>query len=237
VEPTEPVKRPEHEEQIIAPSASPAPPRDALSDDALQPAQSREPLQPDQREEIDLAPVLLQITDQELEFMKHVGPMISTPRAAKRFSNIYRLLRASMDPADLDRYVSADDGDGEYQAVLLLLALLVGFPQQAAVIFDELRTATDFTTWWEFVKDLQSRSGGAASAGSAQIKVGPAEVTKWNRLFRRIADLQSQQLAIPENLDLFRRWMPQVARFSFQTGHLIAARERDSASAAFGQNA
>jgi hypothetical protein len=215
---------------IVGPPAAPVQPAEEPPGDVRQPVLPRQPRPPDQREEIDLAPILLQVTEPELEFMKLVGPLISTPRAAKRFSNVYRLLRASMDPADIDRYVGADDRDGEYQVVLLLLALLVGFPQQAAVILDELRTASGITNWWEFLQDLQSRIGSTASHRSAQLKVSPMEATKWNRLFSSIDELRGKQPAIPDNLELFRSWTLQVARFSFQTGHLMAAHQQHSTS-------
>jgi arsenite methyltransferase len=40
--------------------------------------------------EVDLKPTALKITEQELRFLKLLAPMIGTPRAAKRLSNVYR---------------------------------------------------------------------------------------------------------------------------------------------------
>src|SRR5207344_2287531 len=100
---------------------------------------------------VDLTPRKLVITPKERAFIEVLAPLISTPRVAKRLINTYRLLRVSA--ADPDAF-EGGDGPGEYQAVLLLLAIMNGFPSQASVLFRELIQARDGTLA-TFLDDLQ----------------------------------------------------------------------------------
>jgi hypothetical protein len=67
----------------------------------------------------DLRPRQLDISNDELEFLGRLASMVTTPRTAKRVLNLYRLLRARLSDNDVERFMA----DGEYQAVLVLLAL------------------------------------------------------------------------------------------------------------------
>ena len=46
------------------------------------------------------------MTERELRHLQEVGVLLRTPRAAKRFVNIYRLLRASMPRAEREALIS-----------------------------------------------------------------------------------------------------------------------------------
>ncbi|HHJ16961.1 MAG TPA: hypothetical protein ENJ80_09715 [Gammaproteobacteria bacterium] len=62
----------------------------------------------------------------EEQFIAALHPFLSTPRLAKRFINIYRLLRvqAASDDEQFARFI--DSENGEYRVVLILLAISVG---------------------------------------------------------------------------------------------------------------
>jgi hypothetical protein len=73
----------------------------------------------------DLRPLGLQLSQPEVEFMARLGPLLPTPRAAKRLVNLYRLVRIGIPDAQLAAFTGTDAG-GPYQAVQILLAVLVG---------------------------------------------------------------------------------------------------------------
>jgi hypothetical protein len=82
----------------------------------------------------------LKITELELAFMDKVSPLMPrTPRAVKRFVNIYRLYKAGLSPVALARFLGTPVRAGNYQAVQVLLALVTGTPLFAERIFQELR--------------------------------------------------------------------------------------------------
>jgi hypothetical protein len=72
--------------------------------------------------------------------MKKLGPAIPTPRAAKRLVNTYRLLKAAVPEPELDRFLGRPSGPNPYQLCLVLLALTIGFGDQAFDLFRRLRT-------------------------------------------------------------------------------------------------
>lgn len=82
----------------------------------------------------------LKITESELAFMDKVSPLMPrTPRAVKRFVNIYRLYKAALSPLALARFLGTPVRAGNYQAVQVLLALVTGTPLFAERVFQELR--------------------------------------------------------------------------------------------------
>jgi hypothetical protein len=85
-------------------------------------------LAPRRPAEVELRPRQLEISEAELEFMSGLAPLVSTPRAAKRLVNLYRLVRARLLDRDVDAFVASD----EYRAVLVLLAT-AGEPGRADV--------------------------------------------------------------------------------------------------------
>ena len=79
-------------------------------------------------------PRALDISDDERLFMAQMYPLIGTPRGAKRFVNVYRLLKASHPVAE-----QGDFADPQvHRPVLLLLASLTGFPRETAEILRDL---------------------------------------------------------------------------------------------------
>ncbi len=108
-------------------------------------------------EKIEPRPDHLLIHPWEQNFMKQLHELIPSPRATKRFINIYRLIRASVDLDDkirLEDFTGAE-GEGKYRPVLLLLGILTGYPDQATEILRELLENEHKETWWEFVDSFQ----------------------------------------------------------------------------------
>jgi hypothetical protein len=151
----------------------------------------------------------LQLTEAELGFLARLSPLIRTPRAAKRLVNVYRLLRAPLGEATLARLLG-DGGDApEYPAVLLLLTIVTGFPDPAQVIIGGLLQPPG-GTWPEFLGKLRAdRTGAADDPGTL----------RWKAFFAAYDQLDLTGL--PEPIEVYARWAPQAARYSFRTGRLL----------------
>ena len=101
----------------------------------------------------------LDLLDHEQAFMKRLHELIPSPRAAKRFVNVYRLLKAK---AELDDETFAQlvrpPETGDYRAVLLLLAILIGHPAEATEILSTLAEERPTGDWWPFLEQFRSRT-------------------------------------------------------------------------------
>ncbi|WP_372618677.1 P-loop NTPase fold protein [Falsiroseomonas sp.] len=75
----------------------------------------------------------------------------ASPRRAKRFANLYRLLKASLSPAERRGFVLSGGKAGSYEAALLLLAATTGAPHAARALIEALgdAPAPEGETWLE----------------------------------------------------------------------------------------
>jgi hypothetical protein len=128
------------------------------------------------------------ITEGELAFLRRLAPLIVTPRAAKRFFNTYQLVRVSLN--------NLEDSD-EYQPLLILLALVIGTPGLSAAMVRSFISsgAPDLLTFLREMNDLESVVGS-------------------DILARKVARITEMTVTTSD----VRRWLPVVARFSFQPG-------------------
>jgi TolA-binding protein len=125
-------------------------------------------------EQSELKPDALLMQPAEVEYMKRLAKLVATPRAAKRLLNTYRLLRASLTDAEHARFVPSPEGADHYMIVLVLLGVVVGFPNQAWPMFRSL-VESERSDWWSFWGDLRDAHGdegpdpaaGAPAAGLA----------------------------------------------------------------------
>ena len=83
--------------------------------------------------------------------MTKLYSLIPSPRAAKRFVNVYRLIRASIDEDKQSAFVG-NTQRGQYQAVLLLLAMVSGYPVEATSILSDLLEQKPDKIWWSFIE-------------------------------------------------------------------------------------
>jgi peptidoglycan hydrolase-like protein with peptidoglycan-binding domain len=80
----------------------------------------------------DLTPRDLAITAAEIQCIRSLAPWFETPRAIKRFTNLYRLIRVSIGE---DRVLEGE----AFRRILLLLALAISYPAAATEIFRRVR--------------------------------------------------------------------------------------------------
>ena len=136
------------------------------------------------------------LTDPERALLQRLGDIVGTPRSAKRLINIYRMLRVSVPDDELDRY--PPDGGGEYQCVVVLLAILIGRPEDAPAVFARIMASRPPQDVWDVL-------------GSFGDLLEPLRAIT--------ADIQVT------DLEPYARWAPRVARFSFRIsstpGHVM----------------
>lgn len=142
----------------------------------------------------------LVIEPQELEYVERLWAFMPTPRAVKRLVNVYRFLRAGVRARDLPRFTGdaarIHDGEakGDYQPLLLLLAILVGHPEHSSAAFDAVMRSNR-KEWGGLLEDLER------------------ELSDAPRLLSCLRQASEGLERTP--LEPFRAWAPRVARFSF----------------------
>jgi hypothetical protein len=181
---------------------------------------------------IDLNPAHLRISTHEQALMKQVFPLIPSPRAAKRFVNVYRLLRATVEREDWSGFLS-DDGEGDYRAVVLLLAILIGYPSEGTEILRDLVENPPACSWWDAVVGYRGRgrlapdlaTPLAAEETRAATPTEEGERLRWRELLTKLRKLrQAQVIREHEPCAVFSIWALRVARYSFESGRITMAR-------------
>ena len=187
----------------------------------------------------------LTLTAWEAAHMKRLFPLIPTPRATKRFVNVYRLLRGVATGRERTALIGTEE-DGGYRPVLLLLAMVTGYPVEAAEVIQELLERLNQPhcpdNWWRLLDVIRAtheparrqltptrRPAPSTRAGTEKSRVdieSNDEVSQWDELFQRLDD--AKKLVGDDNLTskTMGRWAPVVARYSFASGRLLAADTR-----------
>lgn len=129
----------------------------------------------------------LRITAAERDFLGRLTPLLTTPRAIKKLTNLYRLLRLSVPRDQLPAFL-----DGPYQAAALLLTALAGAPSETHALLTALTTADN----GDIVHTLKTLD---------------------TPLANRLADLIATTPGVHTTTVTYRRWAPEVARYGFET--------------------
>lgn len=169
-----------------------------------QPIQGDQPVKPPvepERPVFVIQEEALVIRNWEADFAARLFPLIPTPRAAKRFSNTYRILKARVGRGRLAQFEGTEQVPGEFQIPMLLLAILIGAPKDAAKLFPRLlRHAEDGQDATEILRRLDE-------PGFEMLKenVGPVVTDD----------------GFPCAAEIYREWLPRVSRFSFEVGRAV----------------
>jgi len=146
-----------------------------------------------------LNPGSLAVRAWEQDFAERLYELIPTPRAAKRFTNIYRLLKAPVATSALPAFEGTAEQPGEYRIAMLLLALQAGFPEVAERLFARATSpGSKYETPSALIEDLETLALGADLEG---------------RLRRAILPILEEGLHM-QTKD-YLRWIAKIARFSF----------------------
>ncbi|MBG6096395.1 P-loop NTPase fold protein [Nocardioides luteus] len=170
----------------------------------------------------------LTVTPREWDYLRPLAAAQETPRAVKRFLNLYQLLRLTSGLGmEEEEGILGDDVHAARRAAATLLAVLVGAPRQGSELLAEMLSVdAPEHTLDTLVDDLQSRhlhdpSGPhsrrrQAGTGRCNVCVG----------WRRIRDVVQPPGSPDEEggpadgrlrVGDFRPWVGEVARFSFHS--------------------
>jgi hypothetical protein len=156
----------------------------------------------------NINPRTLALTVEERDFATVVAGRLATPRAVKKLTNLYRLLRARLDEesGELDAFLDrGGPGVPEYEAVLILLAVLIAFPD----------TASEFLL---SLGDLEPSAPPSELNWLDHVNAQPPELAAF---LSAGAMFESTSTCEP-----FRRWALEVSRYSFETGQEVFAAHR-----------
>jgi hypothetical protein len=124
------------------------------------------------------------LLDWERTAIKQYHSLVRTPRAAVRFLNTYRLLRAGVAESDWAEFCGDTNLHGEFRIAMLLLAAAAGHPAVARQWFDLLRqkmphevqppdVEADADGWEQFKSMYDGTVGGVTSLAA------PSTVATW----------------------------------------------------------
>lgn len=152
----------------------------------------------------------LAISKAEAQFAHTLSRFLPTPRGAKRFANIYRLLKASLPRNQLAGFEGSETVPGEFQLPMLLLALLVGHSKAATSLFPQFLD--------------NARLGGLMWWSSDENEL-PTHLVQ----LRAQLDVIASGSLFPSDPSLVVTWLPRVARYSFTTAKMFLNDEENFA--------
>jgi hypothetical protein len=143
----------------------------------------------------------------EAAFAERLFALIPTPRAAKRFSNTYRILKAAVRRQRLVQFEGTAEVPGDFQIPMLLLSIMIGAPAEAATLFPALAQ--------------RAAVGKDVSEALLNFKLLDLDTEPLFALEEKIKPIVADE-AFPNNTEEFLAWLPRVSRFSFETGRAVA---------------
>ncbi|MFC3965554.1 P-loop NTPase fold protein [Nocardia jiangsuensis] len=175
------------------------------------------------------------LTEPEIALLAAMESLIGTPREAKRLVNLYRMIRSTRDLSPASRFLGLDGDPGEYQAVILLLALLTAHARLLGAVLDtrpdvggEIRGGLAHrgadTVWTDFVADLEPRRTETGWATRVAGDCSAGQVPHWIHLHRGMLRLSA--LVALADLSTLHLWLPRVRCFSYV---LVAAESKGRA--------
>lgn len=146
----------------------------------------------------------------ERQFLPMLHTFIGNPRGTKKFVNLYRLIRIGVGEDRLDDFLGTSRGGAPFQAVGLLLAVMVGRPEQAGLLFDILLAGTpsqDLVTFLLLTAE--------------DVRLGPDGERTWEEVAGLRRDIAITVAGIRDTMEVvttleeYQRWWPEVSRFTF----------------------
>lgn len=166
------------------------------------------------------------VTKRELDLLGALATLVRTPRAATRMFNIYGLLRSAKDLTPEGTFLGTRDRPGDYQAVIQLLGILTARPRLLGVVLwggpdDDPAAPRGLCrgqgpgSWRQFVASLQPVQGPPGSwSNGVTATIEAADLGAWRGLVTALDSIGD--MVSLDDIERYRVWGPQVARFSFQ---------------------
>jgi hypothetical protein len=153
---------------------------------------------------------VLRVWPAELAFITRLGDLVPTPRAAKRLANTYRLIRVTQAGTKPATFVQREGKAGEYRTALILLAIVVGFSEISATVFNRLLDSPQ-ASFWDFVEALRPEKD-----------ANERTVEAYSRLREGLQALQAKDPP-SDDIRTYQNWAPEIARYSFETARVAVA--------------
>ncbi|PWS36595.1 hypothetical protein DFH01_15745 [Falsiroseomonas bella] len=132
--------------------------------------------------------------DRLLDMAAAIG---ASPRRAKRFANLYRLLKASLSPAERRGFALEGGEAGSYDAALILLALSTGAPRATGALIARLQATP---------------ASDSLAALDAALEAAPPEEAAAVGAARALCHAVADQQRLASDLHF---WSSRVTRFNF----------------------
>jgi hypothetical protein len=172
----------------------------------------------------------LEIGADELRLIDELAPLLGrSPRALKRFANVYRLMKAGLTPAERASFMKGQNFRmAGYQAVLFLLAVDTGLPELAPRFFEFVMKGAATRPWEaprpedeEALEDENARDpmryqrDWLLAELEKSVQADGPEREQLRTLDHWLEDYRAQmeEWAAVYHMS---RWAPRVSRFSFQ---------------------
>lgn len=152
----------------------------------------------------------VELTEQEKSYLAQMGGFFSTPRAAKRFLNSYRLLRATVDVGDLESFVGNEQEPGPYRGAIMMTAVAVSFPCLLGV----MRRSDGMSTIRSFIADFGDPDEGAPTPPRSDPAVRGNCAEDMEKLGKLLDAAGPAVASVP--LAHCREWASGAERFTFQ---------------------
>ncbi len=167
--------------------------------------QAEDPVETD---EIDLVAPQLEILQVELDFMRQLAPLLRrSPRAVKRFVNLYRLIKAGLKPSGLATFIS-DEEFSDFKVVLFLLAVVTNLPGLSRPLVQGIRDDVI-----GFKNEVDSEKGTKSLAWLVERYLVEASEQDRRELNEWLSGAGQAWLKVP--LLKLAEWIDDVGRFSF----------------------
>ncbi|MFC1748101.1 P-loop NTPase fold protein [Pseudomonadota bacterium] len=143
--------------------------------------------------------------EHEIELIEQLSPLVLTPRSAKRLINIYKLIRVTLTDSEFGYFISDNSAAG-YRPTLIMLAMIIGYPEEGIAILELLRHS-DERDWHTFVQSLDSQRFDYDS-------INPMHLDQLKRALELINSRLSEK-DIP-GVPQFQYHIDRVSRYSFE---------------------
>ncbi|GAA2438047.1 hypothetical protein GCM10009856_56380 [Mycolicibacterium llatzerense] len=168
--------------------------------------------------------------EDELHLMRLLGPpLITTPRSVKRLVNSYALLTS------IRRLQGLPSTGAIRRPALILLAALIGYPEQCATLLRELhRTASDApaSTWHEFINGLPAILEDPARTDDLAESQLAVRRAAWLRLSSALGTITTaaaaQGISLPSAITTWAEWIPSVGRLAYPAGAVVRALQHET---------
>ncbi len=158
----------------------------------------------------DLNPDRFTIAKIELDFMEHLAPLLGrSPRAVKRFVNVYRLIKAAIPRTEQVSFVQEQGLTSDFRSVMLLLGIITGMPSLSQpllrVLLNPLHDTDGNKGQMNTLDEVVHRLD---VSDSVEQQAERARLSTW-------LDRYQDGHWRTEDVASLRKWAPRVARFSF----------------------